>query len=136
LRLMRRDVVMKYLHVCPPGFSFSTTITMALLNRGYRVAYVPVEIQKRVGKSTVSIKTGLETIILLLRIASLFDPLRVFIPISSFTWLVGITYGVPIVLAGRGVSVGALLAMVTGLLLFSLGLICDQISQLRLEKYE
>jgi hypothetical protein len=135
-RLMRRDVVTKYMHLCPPGFSFSTTITMAFFNRGFNVAYVPIEVEKRIGKSTVSLSTGLETIILILRIAALFDPLRVFIPISLFVGLVGVLWGIPYTLLGNGISVGSMLAIVTATLLFSLGLICDQISQLRLERYE
>jgi glycosyltransferase involved in cell wall biosynthesis len=135
-RLMRREVVMKYMHLCPPGFSFSTTITMAFFNRGYNVSYVLIDVKKRVGISTVSLATGLETIILILRIATLFDPLRIFIPISMFTASVGILWGIPYTLSGRGISVGSMLAIVTALLMFSLGLICDQISQLRLERYE
>ncbi len=135
-RLMRRDAVMKYMHLCPSGFSFSTTITMAFFNRGYDVAYVPIDVKKRVGKSTVSLATGLETIILILRIATLFEPLRIFIPISLFTAAVGIVWGIPYTLLGNGISVGSMLAIVTALLMFSLGLICDQISQLRLERYE
>jgi glycosyltransferase involved in cell wall biosynthesis len=135
-RLMRRDVVTKYMHLCPSGFSFSTTITMAFFNRGFNVAYVPIEVEKRIGKSTVSLSTGLETIILILRIAALFDPLRVFIPISIFVGLVGVLWGIPYALLGNGISIGSMLAIVTATLLFSLGLICDQISQLRLERYE
>ncbi len=135
-RLMRRDIVLKYMHLCPPGFSFSTTITMAFFNRGYEVAYVPIEVKKRIGKSTVSVKTGLDTIILILRIATLFDPLRIFIPISLLTAGVGILWGIPYTLLGNGISIGSMLAIVTALLMFSLGLICDQISQLRLERYE
>jgi glycosyltransferase involved in cell wall biosynthesis len=135
-RLIRRDVALKYLHVCPSGFSFSTTITMALLSRGYNVAYIPIDVEKRVGKSTVSISTGIDTIILIMRIASLFNPLRIFIPASMFTGMAGVIWGLPIALAGNGVSVGAMLAIVTALLLFGLGLICDQVSQLRLERFE
>jgi glycosyltransferase involved in cell wall biosynthesis len=136
LRLIRRDVALRYLHLCPSGFSFSTTITMALLSRGYSVAYVPIQAKKRVGKSTVSVATGLDTIILILRIAALFNPLRVFIPISLLIGLVGLVWGIPFALAGRGVSVGSMLAIVTAILLFGLGLLCDQISQLRLERFE
>lgn len=136
LRLIRRDVAQRYLHLCPSGFSFSTTITMALLSRGYSVAYVPIQVKKRVGKSTVSVATGLDTIILILRIAALFNPLRVFIPISLLIGLVGLVWGIPFALAGRGVSVGSLLAIVTAILIFGLGLLCDQISQLRLERFE
>jgi hypothetical protein len=135
-RLIRRDVALKYLHVCPSGFSFSTTITMALLSRGYNVAYIPIDVEKRVGKSTVSIATGLDTIILIMRIASLFNPLRIFVPASILAGMAGIAWGVPIALAGHGISVGSMLAIVTSILLFGLGLICDQVSQLRLERFE
>jgi glycosyltransferase involved in cell wall biosynthesis len=136
LRVMRRSVVSKYLHICPNGFSFSTTITMVMLTRDYMVEYVPIEVEKRIGKSKVSISTGLNTLILIVRIAALFDPLRVFLPASLVSGGIGILWSIRYVLMGRGVSVGSMLAIVTAILLFSLGLICDQISQLRLERFE
>lgn len=135
LRLMRRSIMSKYVHLCPSGFSFSTTSTIALLTQGYELVYIPIEVKKRVGKSTVSATTGLETIILILRIAALFQPLRVFLPLSFATGTVGILWGIPYTLSGRGISIGAMLALVTALLIFCLGIICDQISQLRLERY-
>lgn len=136
LRIIRREVAIRYLHLCPSGFSFSTTITMALLSRDYSVAYLPIQVKKRVGKSTISLKTGLNTIILILRIAALFNPLRVFLPLSILIAGVGLAWGIPYALAGRGVSVGTMLALVTAILLFGLGILCDQISQLRLERFE
>jgi glycosyltransferase involved in cell wall biosynthesis len=136
LRLMRREVILNYLHLCPSGFSFSTTISMALLCRGHRVAYVPIDVEKRIGKSNVSVATGFETVMLILRIIALFAPLRIFIPASFLIGLSGVIWSIPFILTGRGVSVGSMLAMVTAVLLFSLGLLCDQISQLRLEKFE
>lgn len=136
LRIIRRDTLLKYLHLCPQGFSFSTTILMAFINRGYNVAFTPIKISKRVGKSTVSIRTGLETIILILRLAALFNPLRIFLPASFIFGTLGILWGLPYIIAGHGVSVGAMLSIVTAIMLFTLGLTCDQISQLRLERYE
>jgi glycosyltransferase involved in cell wall biosynthesis len=136
LRLARRDVLLRYIHICPAGFSFSTTITMALLSQGYNVLYIPITVEKRQGKSAVSLATGFETILLILRIATLFDPLRIFIPASFIIGTTGLLWGIPYALIGRGVSVGSMLAIVTAILLFSLGLIVDQISQLRLERYE
>jgi len=109
---------------------------MVLFNRGYRVAYIPIEVQKRVGKSAVSITTGLDTLILILRLAALLDPLRVFIPISALIGGAGICWGIPYALAGRGVSIASMIAIVTAILLFWLGVLCDQISQLRLERFE
>lgn len=138
LRLVRKDVIEKYIHLCPSGFSFSTTITMALHSRGYRVGYVPIEVQKRKdsGAGTVSVRTGLDTIILILRLSTLFNPLRIFLPASFMIASVGVLWGIPYALAGRGVSVGSMLAVSIAVLLFALGLISDQISALRLEKFE
>jgi len=136
LRIVRREVALKYLHLCPAGYSFSTTLTVTLHSRGYDVFYVPIHVNKRVGKSVVSISTGLDTIVLILRMATLFQPLRIFIPLSLTIGAIGVFWGIPHALAGRGVSVGSMLAIVTGCLLFVLGLISDQISQMRLERFE
>lgn len=136
LRLFRRDVLVKYLHLCPPGYSFSTTTTLTFLSRGRKVTFVPIEVNPRVGRSAVSISTGLETAVLILRIVSLFEPLRVFVPISAVLIGLGGIWAMPFAILGRGVSVGAMLAITTGVLLFGIGLLCDQISQMRLERLE
>jgi glycosyltransferase involved in cell wall biosynthesis len=137
MRVMNRQVALKYMHLCPNGFSFTTTITIALLVQGYPVKYVPIQVQPRRGSpSTVSLSTGFRTIMLIIRLAALFAPLRVFLPLSFISAVVGIGWGIPFALSGNGVSVGAMLAIVTAVLLFALGVICDQISQLRLERYE
>ena len=136
LRLFRTDVIKKYMHICPMGFSFSTTSMMALLSRGYNVGFVPVEVHKRTGRSTVKLSTGLETIILILRVAALFNPLRLFVPLSAGAFAFGLLWGGYYIIQSHGLSTGALLAMFTAVLMFSLGLICDQISQLRLERFE
>jgi len=136
LRIARRDIFERYLRICPNGFSFSTTITMALMNRGYGVSFVPIRVGKRVGHSTVSARTGFDTILLVIRLATLFNPLRIFLPASALCILCGIAWGIPHLIARQGLTVAAMLAILTGVLLFALGLICDQISQLRLERFE
>jgi glycosyltransferase involved in cell wall biosynthesis len=136
LRLYRREVLVRYLHLCPSGFSLTTTMTLAMISRGWRVVYVPISVNRRTGRSTVTVVTGLETIVLILRIVSLFNPLRVFVPVAVTAAAAGALWGLPIALAGRGVSVGSMLAIVTAVILFALGLLCDQISQLRLERFE
>ena len=138
LRIFQTDAIKKYLHLCPNGFSFSTTSTIAFFNQGYAVTYVPITIRQRDkrAKSTVNLSTGFNTIILILRLASLFQPLRVFMPISFFFGLIGFMWGLPFVLLQRGVSTAALLLLLTSLLLFFFGLLTDQVAQMRLEKYE
>ncbi len=136
LRIIKREVALRYARICPNGFSFSTTITMALMSRGYGVSFIPIQVDKRVGKSTVSARTGFQTILLVIRLATLFNPLRIFLPLSAIFVLGGGAWAVPYLLDGRGLTVASLLAIMTGVLLFALGLICDQVAQLRLERYE
>ncbi len=138
LRIFRTDLLKKYLHLCPDGFSFSTTTTLIFLNRGYAVAYEPITIRPRSkgGKSTVKVSTGFATVILILRIMSLFQPLRIYIPASVLLSIAGILWGLPYIILERGISVGALLLIITGVLLFFFGLLTDQVAQSRLEKYE
>ncbi len=136
MRIFRREIIIKYLHLCSDRFSFSTTSTLVFFNRGYRVAYTPIKIYPRKGSSTVKVSTGLETIILILRIMTLFEPLRIFIPLSLILSVMGVLWAIPYAVQLRGVSVGALLLIVAGLLTFMLGLLSDQISALRKERFE
>jgi len=136
MRALRREVILKYLHLCPDGFSFSTTSTLILLNRGYSVKYVPIHVNIREGKSTVSVATGFDTILLVLRVMTLFEPLRLFIPVSLVLFTFGIVWGLPYLWQSRGVSVGALLFVLIGVQIFFFGLLTDQISQLRKERFE
>jgi glycosyltransferase involved in cell wall biosynthesis len=135
-RLFRRDVILPYLRLCSDAYSFSATSTVLLIYSGHRVAFVPVDVLPTRGRGRVTVRTGLDTLMLLLRIATLLDPLRIFLPISAGVFLAGIAWGTPYALAGRGVSLGALLLILTALLLFAVGLLSDQIAQLRKERLE
>jgi glycosyltransferase involved in cell wall biosynthesis len=137
LRVFHKEIISRYLHLCADRFSFSTTSTLILLNRGYSLAYLPIEVKSRQGKSTVSLMTGYETVLLILRIVCLFDPLRVFIPASVFLVFTGILLGIyPYFILKRGLTTGSVLVILAGVLIFFFGLLADQISALRKEKYE
>lgn len=136
MRLFHRDIIVQYFHLFPDGFSFSTTSTMILLNRGYDVKFTPITIEHRVGHSTVSLKTGFQTIFLIIRLSMLLDPLRIFIPISTLLMASGIVWAVPYLLLRRGLTTAALLLLLSSILVFLFGLIADQISALRKEMFE
>jgi hypothetical protein len=76
--------------------------------------------------------TAFETVIEILGLVMLINPLRIFLPLSIICILVGLLWGIPIILAGRGVSVGSMLAIVLGTLFFFLGLIASQLASIRL----
>lgn len=137
LRAMKKDIISRYLHLCSERFSFSATSTLILLNRGYSLTFLPIQIKKREGKSTVSLMTGYETLLLILRIMTLFEPLRIFIPASFILVLAGSIHGIyPFFFLKRGLSTGSVMVILAGILVFFFGLIADQISALRKEKYE
>jgi len=141
LRLMRKSVVIKYLHLCPSGFSFHITITMVMLCRDYEVEYVPITVEKRIGKSMVSVKTGLDTIVLIVRVATLFNPLRIFLPISGFLFILTLMrflFDVRYLKYHPGQGLGGITVslFIATLLVFLFGLLCDNISSLRKEIHE
>ena len=136
-RAARRDELAHILPLLPDGFSFSTTSTLAYLKLGRSVGFLPMETRRRVGKSMVNpVADGYRTIMLIVRLMALFDPLRVFLPIAMGLVGIGVVYGTYVtVTEGKGVPVAAMISITTGLVSFLLGVVCDQISALRLERY-
>jgi glycosyltransferase involved in cell wall biosynthesis len=132
-KLYRTRLVHRYLHLCPDSMAFSDVITLLFLNQGLLVLEIPISVRKRIaGFSSISTHTAFQTIIEILGLAMLINPLRIFLPLSIFCVAVGLLWGIPIVIAGRGVSVGAMLAIVLGSLFFFLGLIASQLAAIRL----
>lgn len=136
-RAVRRDVLMKFLYLLPNGFSYPTTLTLSFLRSGYSVKYVPVNAQKRIGKSKISIiNDGAKFLLIILKIIILFSPLRVFLPLSAVFSFTGVAYYGYTFLSRHQFSVVSALFLITGVLLFMLGLISEQIAQLRMDRSE
>jgi len=134
-KLYRTELAKRYITVCPDSMAFSDVITLVFLSEKNLVLELPIRISPRkLGQSTITTFTAFETVIQVLNTGLMFNPLRVFLPISIFCILAGLGWGIPIVLLGRGVSVGAMLAIVTGLLFFVLGLLASQLSAIRMER--
>lgn len=140
LRAFKRDVAKRFLHILPNGFSFTTTLTLALFKEGYNIVYVPIVTTRRIGSpSTVNpIHDGLSTIMLIIRIISLFDPLRVFVPTSVFLFFAGVIYWVLDIYFRQRVNIptGAVLVILASVIIFMFGILADQVSAIRREKYE
>lgn len=134
-KLYRTELAKRYITVCPDSMAFSDVITLVFLNERNLVVEHPIHITPRkAGQSTITTFTAFETIIQVLNTTLMFNPLRVFLPVSVLCFLAGLGWGIPIILLGRGVSVGAMLAIVTGLLFFVLGLLASQLSAIRMER--
>jgi len=134
-KFYRTELARRYITVCPDSMAFSDVITLVFLSERNLVLEHPIHVfPRKVGQSTINTFTAFETVMEVLNITLMFNPLRVFLPISIFCILAGVGWGIPIVLLGRGVSVGAMLAIVTGLLFFVLGLLASQLSAIRMER--
>ena len=136
LRVFRTDVIRRYVHLCPDGFSFSTTSTFVLMHRGYAVSYVPIDVSPRAGKSAVTVGTGFQAILLVVRLAMLLSPLRIFLPLAAVSFFGGLLWTIPYLMARRGVTVAAVLLILNGVLVSLFGLLADQIASLRKERFE
>lgn len=120
-----------FLHLLPNGFSYPTTITMAFFRSGYPVGYIPIETNKRVGKSHLRLfKDGLRFLIIIFKIGTLYSPLKIFTPISTLFFLIGLAYyGYTYFSIGLFTNMSALLLIVS-IIIFMIGLVSEQITVL------
>ena len=133
-RAFKRDVILRYLHLMPQGFSFSTTSTFALLKSGRPVKWVPITIKRRIGTSSVS--QARHALLLMVRLITLFEPLKVFLPVSGVFLLVAVGFLIANFCAGRNVPQTSVIMSVSSILVFLMGLLMDQVAALRREKHE
>ncbi|MEP6914494.1 MAG: glycosyltransferase family 2 protein [Acidobacteriota bacterium] len=130
----RREHVREFLHLLPNGFSTPTTTTLAFIKAGYNVAFEPVEARARVGQSKIRLaRDGGKFLIIILKIVTLFSPLRVFMPISLGTFAIGAGYAVWTIATQRHVTNSSVLLIMLAVIVFLVGLVSEQISALRFE---
>jgi len=129
-RGFNRELIKGMLHIMPNGFSFSTTSTLAFLKEGYAIGTIPIKVEERVGRSSnvKFFKDGAKTIMLILRIIMLFNPLKIFFPASFIITAAGIIFGIYGYLLYDRFSNGAIVLAILGMFLFFIGLVADQIS--------
>ncbi len=134
-RLMRTDVARQYIYLLPNTFSYPSTLTMAYLRSGRSLKYVPIQTLSRQGKSKIKLLSdGTRFLLIISKVATLFSPLRVFLPISFFLFFSGLFYYLyTFFSAGRFTNMSALLFS-SALIIFMMGLISEQISQMRYDR--
>lgn len=130
-RAVRTEKFREFLYLLPNGFSYPTTSTMAFFRAGYSVAYVPIHAAKRIGKSHIQpLKDGIRFFIIIFKIATLFSPLKMFLPIAVVLFLMATGwYGYTLYEYHRFTNMSALLY--TGsVMIFLMGLISEQVTAL------
>lgn len=136
-RAVRAEKFIKFLYLLPNGFSYPTTSTMAFFRAGYPVAFAPIHAARRTGKSHIRLlRDGGRFLLIVFRIGTLYSPLKIFFPCSLLFFLCGLIYvGYTLLAQHRFTNFGALL-FVTSLLIFFMGLISEQITQLLYSRQE
>ncbi len=131
LRVARSERFRRFLYLLPNGFSYPTTSTMSFFRSGYPVAYVPVPVQRRVGRSHIRLlRDGLRFLLIIFKIGTLYSPLKLFVPISAAFFMTGLGYYLyTYVTTNRFTNMSALL-FVTSILVFVVGLLSEQITLL------
>ena len=138
LRCFKKQMIVKYLHLLPDGFSASTTSTLLSIKRGYRLGYVQITTNKREGQSTVKIfRDGPRILKLILRIFVLFDAFKFFTVLAMVQIIPALLYGIIIGLKNKfGFPTLAATVIISGVLTFFMGIITDQIVAIRHERFE
>jgi len=134
-RAVRADLFKRFLFLLPNGFSYPTTITMAFLRSGFPVTFVSIKALGRTGKSHIRpIRDGLRFLAIIFKIATLYAPLKVFLPISGLFFLSGTGYyAYTYVTMGRFTNM-SMLTLSASVIIFLIGLISEQITALTFTK--
>jgi glycosyltransferase involved in cell wall biosynthesis len=134
-RAVRADKFREFLHLLPNGFSYPTTITMAFFRSAYAVAYEPIPVAPRIGKSHIRpLRDGLRFLLIIFKIATLYSPLKLFAPIAALFGLLGLSnYAYTFITEYRFTNMSALLFS-AAVIIFLIGLISEQITALTYRK--
>jgi glycosyltransferase involved in cell wall biosynthesis len=128
-RAARRDRLLEVLPLLPNGYSYPTTSCLTFLKAGYNVAFVSVKARPGTGRSNVRVaRDGVRFVLIILKIVTLYSPLKVFFPVSAASFLLGLAYGVWNVVRFGKIPMGSALLIQLAVVVFLFGLISEQIA--------
>lgn len=131
-RTARTSRFREFLHLLPNGFSTPTTTTLSFLRAGYSVRFVPVDARTRVGTSKIRLtRDGPKFLLIMLRVMTIFSPLRVFLPIAAVSFVLGAAYAAWTIATRSDVTDSAVLLIILSVIVVLVGLVSEQISALR-----
>lgn len=131
LRVMKKDVIMRFTKILPDGFSFTTTITLAMLTSGNSVEYIPINYHRRKGNSKIRpVRDTLNFVQLIIRTVLYFNPLKIFIPLSVFLVISAfLLLFTSWFLTGRIMDTGTGLLLMSALIVMAIGMLADLIDK-------
>ena len=133
-RAARREYLLEFIHLLPNGFSTPTTTTLAFMRAGYSVRFEPVEAAQRQGMSKIRLGSdGFNFFLILLKVITLFSPLRIFAPVSAAAFLLGAGYAAWTIVTQSHVTNSSVLLILLSVVILLVGLVSEQIASLRIE---
>jgi len=137
-RAVKLDIARNLLYLLPNTYSYPTTLTLGVLRSGRSVKYMPINVLKRTtGKSKISpFKDGVRFLMIIIKICTLYSPLRVFLPVSFGLFVLGLSYYLFTYVSSGRFSNMSLLLFTTSIIIFMMGLVSEQICQMRFERSE
>jgi glycosyltransferase involved in cell wall biosynthesis len=134
-RAARRECLLEFIHLMPNGFSTPTTTTLAFMKAGYSVRFEPIDAEQRTGQSKIKLASdGAKFFLILLKIITIFSPLKIFVPVAAVTFAVGSLYGLWTIWHESHVTNSSVLLITLSVIIFLVGLVSEQISALRFER--
>jgi glycosyltransferase involved in cell wall biosynthesis len=131
-RAARRDCLVEFLHLLPNGFSTPTTTTLAFMKASYSVRFEPIEAAERRGNSKIQFgPDGVRFVLILLKVITIFSPLRLFLPVSVAAFSLGAGYAVWTIVTQSHVTNSSVLLITVSVVILLIGLVSDQIASLR-----
>jgi glycosyltransferase involved in cell wall biosynthesis len=135
-RAVRADKFREFLHLLPNGFSYPTTSTMAFFRSAYAVDYVPIKAAQRVGKSHIKpLRDGVRFLLIIFKIATLYSPLKLFVPASAVFFLTGLGYYLYTFFTTHRLTNMSVLLFSASVIVFLIGLISEQITALTYRRH-
>jgi glycosyltransferase involved in cell wall biosynthesis len=133
-RAARRECLAEFLHLLPNGFSTPATTTLAFLQAGYSVWFEPIDAAQRRGSSKIRLKSdGVRFLLILIKVITIFSPLRIFLPVSVGAFVIGAGYAAWTIFTQSHVTNSSVLLVLTSIVIFLVGLVAEQIASLRVE---
>jgi glycosyltransferase involved in cell wall biosynthesis len=131
-RAARLDALREFITMLPNGFSTPTTTTLCFLRAGYNVVFEPIEARARVGQSKIRLaRDGPKFVLIMLRVMTIFSPLRVFLPIAGASFLMGAGYAIWTIATQSHVTNSSVLLIMLAVVILLVGLVSEQVAVLR-----
>ena len=134
LRAARTSGLREFLHLLPNGFSTPTTTTLSFIKAGYSVHFEPIHVAQRLGRSKIRfVSDGAKFFLILLKVITVFSPLRIFLPVAGTSFALGAAYAAWTAVTQQHITNSSVLLILLAVVIFLVGLVSEQISTMRAE---